>query len=666
MDNRFNVKDIVLLVLILAVGGLVLLSMTQKQRQWEVLQTALSEMKEQRESVDLYKRQLAEYERGQTTLRAGVEQMNANVGEMTQSVRDMVEVLKQSAAEGGGGPKLVGEAGEDLGNGSSSINFGTKDFSNDPTFERVADLRSSDDFAEGDYFIDAFTATVKSLTPYIAGDLYSTRIGLNVMESLLTIDPDTLDYKPWIAESWEVSDDGLTITYTMRKDVVFSDGHPMDASDVVFTYDWVMNKKVAAPRTRSYFEKFEYVKALDQYTVQFKYREPYFMALTVTGLYLEILPEHWVKQFSEDEYNKMPGLMMGSGPYKMAVEPREWQPGSGKIELVRNENYWGPRPALNKVIWREILDPTAQLTQLRNKEIDRYTVRSSQYRNLSTDQSLRSENTLYEYEYVSSGYSYVGWNQLKNGKPTHFADKRVRQAMTLLIDRKSIASGILDNLSKPATGPFHPLGWQGGPGDRALAFDPERAKQLLTEAGYIDRDGNGVRESKDGVPLEFGFIYSTGSPESKDIAFAIKDSMRKAGVDVKPNPLDWPAMQQKLDDRTFDAIMLGWGGAVDSDLFQMFHSSQTEDGGNNYFYHKSDRLDKIIDRARGTVDREKCKQLWGQAHAVLYDEQPYTFMFNRKSIVYVSDRVRNVEVTSTGLNERWEYYVPASLQLHSE
>lgn len=640
MDNRFNIKDIVLIVLVLIVGGLVLLSMFQKQRQWGVLQQTLVTIQGQQESVNLYRRQLDEYKRGQDELRDGVQ--------------SLIQVLKESAAKGDG-PSL----------GDGEIDLAQQDFSDDPTFERVAGLKDKPDYAEGDYFIDMFSTTVKSLTPYIAGDIYASVISEYVMGTLLTTDPNTLEHKPSIAKSWEVSEDELTITYHMRDDVVFSDGEPMTADDVVFTYRWIMNPQVAATRMRSYFEKLESVEALDDYTVQFKFREPYFMALTVTGQYLEILPEHWVSQFSEDDYNKMPGLLMGSGPYKMVIDPKEWQPGSQKIELTRNENYWGPRPALDRIIWREIREPTAQLTAFRNREVDRFGVRASMYRNLSSDEQLRKQAKLYEYEYVSRGYFYIGWNQRRNEQPTAFADKRVRQAMTLLIDREAICGQVYENLAKPATGPFHPLGWQADPSIDPWPYDPERAKKLLTAAGYIDRNNDGIRESEDGAPLSFTFIHSTGSPEAQQTAAMIEKSMRQAGVEFKPEAMDWPVMQQKLDDRNYDAIMLGWGGAAETDIYQMFHSDQTADGGDNYTYYINPELDKLIDQARTTVDRDKCQKLWWKCHAVLNEDQPYTFMMNPLSVVFYDRRLQNVEVTKLGMNRGWEYYVPGPMQLHA-
>lgn len=670
MDNRFNVKDIVLIVLVLAVGGLVLISMWgQDRRQWDVLQNTLSQLKEQRESVDLYKRELAQMKRDQEALRGGVEKMTENVGTMTDGVRElnsgvaeMVEVLKTRPAQGG--TDGLGSINQGLPDGNGGVTF-SADKRDDKTFERVATLPDNPDYAEGDFFIDAFSAVVKNLTPYISSDLYASRIEGYVLETLITVDPNTLEYEPWIAKSWDVSDDGLTITYHLRDDVVFADGEKLDANDVVFTYEWVMNPEVDAPRTRSYFEKFESVTALDDHTVRFVYREPYFQALTVTGMYLTILPEHWVKQFTADQYNSTPGLLFGSGPYKLAGDPKEWQPGRGQIELVRNENYWGPRPALDKVIWREVQEYNAQLAMFRNQKIDRLTVRANNYRDLSADGQMRDIGRLYEYEYVSSGYTYIGWNQKKNGRSTPFADKRVRQAMSLLVDRDTMASGIYDNLVSVASGPFHPLGWQANPEIKPWDYAPDRAERLLDEAGY-KKDANGFRRSPSGEKLSFEFIYSTGSTESNDIAQAIKSAMGQAGIEVKTNPMDWPAMQQKLDDRSFDAIMLGWGGSISSDLYQMFHSDQIVDGGNNYISHENEALDKAIEKARSTVDQEKCEALWREVHAMLHDQQPYTFMFNRKSVIYMNKRLRNLEITSIGPNFAWEYYVPGPMQLHTD
>jgi len=608
MDSRFNVKDIVMITLMVLLGIMIYLGMVQKDRQWDKVQEALALLKQQNDTLEQIRR----------------------------------------------GGVRVGTAQDQRPQG---------DVANAPAFERVANLPSLPDYAEGDFFIDAFSATVKTLTPLISGDIYADRIQEYVQDALLRLDPETLAYKPYIATDWTVSEDGLTFTFNMRKDVVFSDGKPLTAQDVQFTFDWIMNPKVAAPRDRSNLEKVESVKALDDYTVQFKFREPYFSALGLCGS-MRILAKHYYSQFTEDQFNEMPGLLFGSGPYKMRTDPQLWQPGSQKIEVERNDNYWGPRPALDRIIWREILEDTAMEAEFRNRKLDRLSVRASSYREFSRDDKLREQANLHEYEYASSGYFYIGWNQKKNGLDTPFADKRVRQAMTLLIDRPSICSRVYDNLATPATGPFHPLSWQCDTSIKAWPFDPERAKKLLDEAGFIDRDRNGVRESPQGVPLSFSLVYSAGSSEVKQAVLLIQDAMKKAGVDMNLDALDWPIMQQKIDDRSFDAIMLGWGGVVDTDVYQMFHSSQMADGGDNYVSYVNPELDKLIEKARTTVDREKDTRLWQQVHAVLNEDQPYTFMMNRKAVVFVDKRLKNIQITPVGMNFAWEYYVPAALQMH--
>lgn len=663
MENRFTFKDIVIISLVVLVGVLVLLGMLQKQRQWGQLDRALKELDNQSKLVEEYKRGLADMDRDQKALRDGLEETTQKIGEMTDRVNELVDEVKQKKDDPAAGALLNDDAGLGLSGESWAINFRGKPIDDDATFHRVAGLENREGFARGDFFIDAFSATVKSLTPLVAGDVYSDRIEDYVLETLLELDPETLTYKPWIATGYTVSPNGLTFTFSMRDDVVFSDGSPLTAHDVQFTYEWIMNPKVSAPRSRAYYAKFEYVKALDDYTVQFKFQEPYFSALGLCAD-LEILSKKYYSQFTEDEYNSMPGLLFGSGPYKMRVDPVDWTPGSQKIEVVRNDNYWGPRPPLDRVIWREILEDTAMTAEFRNREIDRLSVRASSFRKMSRDDDLRRQANLYEYDYVSSGYIYIGWNQEKNGRSTKFADKRVRQAMTLLIDREQICSRVFDNLATPASGPFHPLGWQGDPSIEPWPYDPSRAAALLEEAGYIDRDGDGIRESPQGVPFTFKLIHSAGSPETKQMVLLMQDAMKKAGVKLEMDPLDWPLMQQKLDDRNFDAIMLGWGGSVESDVYQMFHSSQSNDGGDNYISHKNPELDKLIEQARSTVDRAECTRLWNRVHAQLHEDQPYTFMFNRKAVVFIDKRLKNVKITKVGMSFAWEYYVPNSVQMH--
>src|SRR5699024_1168829 len=183
----------------------------------------------------------------------------------------------------------------------------------------------------------------------------------------------------------------------------------------VFTYNLIMNPRIATPRMRAYYSNLASVKAKGKYTVVFKLKKPYFQGFQICAT-MNILPKHFYKQFSPDKFNSSTGLLMGSGPYMLAVGVQGWHPGSGAIKLVRNPNYWGVEPALNKVIFRIITDPTARLTSFRNGDIDQFSPNPVQYKKLKNDKDLLKNNALYKYTTPTAGYSYVGWNQQRNGK----------------------------------------------------------------------------------------------------------------------------------------------------------------------------------------------------------------------------------------------------------
>ena len=524
--------------------------------------------------------------------------------------------------------------------------------------------RDSPDWAAGDWFVDAFRAELGKLTPLVSGDAYQAALEAQVLEPLISRDPETLDWRPWIAHSWSVSDDGLIYTYDLRNDVRFSDGKPLTSDDVVFTYEWIMNPEVDAPRARSYYERIESVEADGPHRVIFKLSEPYFEALSITGG-LSVMARHYYEPFGPEEFNTSAGLLFGSGPYKLPMDPEDWQPGRGQVELIRNERYWGPRPVFDRLVWRIISDETATLTSFRNGEVDRYAIPPEKYPILHDDAGLLDQGELYTYRSAAAGYRYLGWNQERNGEPTPFADKRVRQAMTLLTNREEMKDQLMQGQATVATGPFSPETDQPDPDLEPWPYDPNQAKALLKEAGYEDRDGNGVLESPQGKELRFQLIHPSGNDNYQQMAFYLKDNYARAGVVLEPDPTEWNTMIQKMDSRDFDAITLGWGGSIESDPYQIFHSAQIE-GGDNYISYRNEQLDELIEAARVTVDDAARTELWHEVHRVLHEDQPYTFLFNGIANVFVDKRFRNVEVTKVGLNDVLELYVPRELQRYTQ
>jgi peptide/nickel transport system substrate-binding protein len=540
-------------------------------------------------------------------------------------------------------------------------------------FTRAEKAASAPDYARGDWLIQSFPSQVPTLTPYLSGDVYASRIQRWITDTLITRDPVTLDWLPLVAEKWSVSDDGLEITFTIREGVVFSDGEPLTPDDVAFSWRFLMDQKIAAPRARSYYSRITDVVVRGR-DVTFVFIEPYFNSLLIAGQ-LPLLPEHFYGRYLEDvaaaeEYNQSTGLLMGSGPYRL-VSPADWKPGD-LIELVRNERYWGWVPApFERRIWKTIQVDAAQLTEFKNGGIDVYGALPLEYRDLVKDKSITDRAQPFEYYNPRGGYTYIAWNQLRAGKETPFVDRRVREAMTYLTDRERIVDEILMGYALPASGPFNPLGKQASPNVEGRKFNLDKAVALLAEAGYIDRDGDGVVESEDGVPLVFKITYPSGSDNYKRVVLLLKDLYVKAGVIMEPNPVDWPVLLDALNNKDFDAISLGWSGAFEIDVYQNLHSSQTEPGGDNFINFKNTELDGVIEAARREMNEDVRMPIWHKVHELLYREQPYTYLFRSKSLVFSDRRIKNVQVVRAGLNTGglWrmpmEWYVPSAEQKYS-
>lgn len=537
-------------------------------------------------------------------------------------------------------------------------------------FKRAKDATEQPDYAQGDWSVNALGSSLKTITPLVSTDADASDVQSYILEALMTRDPDTLEWTGLIAKDWTISDDGLIITFRLRDDVYFSDGEPLDSSDVVFTFNFIMNEKIQAPRHRAYLEKIEKVEANGPYEVTFTYKEPYFEALELAGT-LEVFPEHFYKEYLEtpEKFNESKGILMGSGPYQLP-DPKGWTPDQGNIELVRNSRYWGDvQPSYDRILWRVIANASARLTTYRNGDIDAYGARPVEYEKLKRDSQIVDKSQSFEYMNPVASYSYLGWNQEKEGKPTLFADKRVRQAMTYLIDRDRVNQDIYLGYAETAISPFSPRSKQHDTNLKPREYNVEKAKALLKEVGFEDKDDDGLLEDKDGNPFEFKVTYFQDNEDTKRMILLLKDLFAKAGVKLIPNPQEWPVMLEMLNKKNFEVITLAWTSGIETDIFQMFHGSQAKTNGDNFINYKNPELDKLIDEARSTVDTEKRMPLWKKAEAIMYEDQPYTFLFRRKSLAFLDKRIKNLKLTKLGLNRGrlpMEQYTPKPLQKYTQ
>ena len=536
-------------------------------------------------------------------------------------------------------------------------------------FRRAHQATTLPGYQEGDWLVQPLSTGIKTLTPLVSKDVYASDVQGYVIESLLSRDPETLQYVGLLAESWKVSKDGLSFTFKLREDVKFSDGHPFSADDVVFSFQLIMNEQIDAPQLRAYYNKIASVTVRDKYTVVFRFKEPYFESLSLAGS-MSILPKHFYQSYmnNPDQLNQSRGLLLGSGPYRLA-DPKGWTPDEGKVELERNPRYWGPvNPSLDRIMWKVIQNDSARLTTFRNGDIDTYSARPREYQELVKDKPLMARSRSLEYMSPVAGYSYIGWNQHRNDRPSRFADKRVRQAMTYLTDRDAIIKEIMLGYGEVAISPFSPRSKQHNPQLTPRAYDLDKATALLRQAGFEDRDGDGVLEDAEGRAFEFELVFFQNSEDTKRIVLFLKDLYARAGIRLIPKPSEWPIMIDLIKRRDFDAITLGWSSGVETDIYQMLHSDQIADNGDNFVNYANPKLDKLIDQARATVVEAKRMPLWQQAEAILHEDQPYTFLMRRQSLVFMDRRIHNVEVTKLGLNSMLpvEWYVPAELHKYNK
>jgi len=653
MQKRLSSRDIILYVLLSLIVLLLILVMYQVDRQWNKLREVQISVSEQAKDV---------------------QDVRTSVSRLQQSWKDKVIVQAPSAAAvvaTNAATANNSTAAPSSGNSMSqaaatkTVNKGLPDTVSE-SFRRAYNASQKEDYAEGDWKVASFQSTVKTISPLVSGDAYASEVQQNVLESLLARNPDTLNWEGLVARDWQVSQDGLTITFQLHPNVIFSDGKPLTSEDLVFSYAFMMNEAIKAPGERAYYEKIKSVEANGPHEVIFKFKEPYFQALGLAGG-ISILAKHFYEEYMTkgEEFNESKGLLIGSGPYRLA-DPKSWTSDQGAIELVRNPRYWGAvQPTFDKLVWKIIQNDSARLTTYRNGDIDVYSARPIEYNKLLKDEQIIAKSQNLEYMSPVAGYSYIAWNQKAGEDKTRFADKRVRQAMTYLVDRDVMIRDIYLGYAEPAISPFSPRSKQHDPALTPRKQDVAKAKELLKAAGYEDRDNDGLLEDEAGEAFSFKLMYAEGSDDTKRLVLLFKDMFAKAGVQLVPDPTEWSVMIERLDQKNFDATVLGWTSGLETDVYQMFHSSQTKTNGNNFINYISPKLDALIEKARVEVDETKRMAIWQQSEAVFYDEQPYTFLKRSKSLVFIDKRVKNLELTKMGLNlnfQPYEIYVPKALQ----
>jgi peptide/nickel transport system substrate-binding protein len=275
--------------------------------------------------------------------------------------------------------------------------------------------------------------------------------------------------------------------------------------------------------------------------------------------------------------------------------------------------------------------------------------------------SARFQSEFKKYEYFAPTFSYIGWN---NDHPI-FRDKRVRQAMTYMTDRKQIVKSILFGLGEVVDSPIYLFRPEYDKDLKSYPFDPQKGLALLHEAGWRDSDGDGILDKViDGkkTPLRFEIKVNSGNAVRESVALVLMDELRKHGIAANVRQLDWTIFLNDVTNHQFDAVVLGWAmSTTEPDGYQIWHSSQAANKGSNAISYKNHRVDQILEAYRREFDEPKRIQLYKEFQEILHEEQPYTFLYVSKRVSVVQRRFEGVEVFPDGLRPI-DWWVPLARQ----
>ncbi|MEX3715123.1 peptide-binding protein [Cytobacillus horneckiae] len=471
---------------------------------------------------------------------------------------------------------------------------------------------------QGGDFIIGSTGAPTMFNPLYSSDASSSDIEGMIFDTLVGSD---LEFNPvpenGIAESVEMAEDGLTYTVKIVENVKFHDGEPLDADDVVFTYNIPLSDDYDGPR-KSNFEALESVEKIDDYTIKFNMSKVDAQFESVTFGSYGILPEHILKDvpiadLGEHEFNtKNP---IGSGPFKF----EEWKDGE-YIKVVANEDYWEGRPYFDSVTYKLIPDANAIIAQLQAGDIDYYAGIAQQ--DVATVEGFADSVGLKLESGLALSYTFLGFNQ----RMDMFKDVKVRQAITHAIDRESIVENIMAGLGEVAHVPESPLSWAYNPDVPKFEYDVEKAKEMLAEAGWTP-GSDGILE-KDGEKFSFELKTNQGNKVREDIVVILQQQLKEVGIEVKPQIVEFSSLIADIDPGVwdFEGIVLGWSLATDPDPSGIFHTKEIEQG-LNFTGYSNPELDKLMDESLQELDKDKRKEMIGKVQVGLAEDQAYNFLY---------------------------------------
>jgi len=501
------------------------------------------------------------------------------------------------------------------------------------TTAEIPTASTSQSSSEGAVLRYAVPASPKGLfSPLLSNTTYDNNVNNLVYSPLVLLDENN-DYKPGLAEKYEFSDDKLTITFNLRKDVKWHDGEEFTADDVAFTFTSIADPKYTGSRfneiskivgAQDYHDgkadSISGIKVIDKNTISFTYTKVYAPALSNFSQ-RGIIPKHIWSKVNIAEWDKQTDLLnkpIGTGPFKLTDFKADQY-----VELVKNDTYFGGTPKIDKFIFK-VTNTETELSELAKGDIDVVELTSTKAEDLKT---LKDAGIIIE-EKPSANYQFMTMNSNRE----FFKDKKVRQAITYAINRKGIVDSLLGEHGQVVNTPISPAGWAyPESGLNSYDYSVDKAKQLLKEAGW--NDNNGVLE-KDGKKFEVDLMVPTGNKVREQSAPIIQQNLKDIGITVNISTMDIAsAMAKTKGQGDYDMGLLGFTLEVDpGDADRYWASSIANNSQFNFSNFINSQSDELIDKATSTIDRNARKEIYAKWGQILNEEVPYVFLYSQNAI----------------------------------
>jgi peptide/nickel transport system substrate-binding protein len=488
--------------------------------------------------------------------------------------------------------------------------------------------------SEGGTIIVGLQAEPTTLDSQQISDYNSHRAAYGMYDHLLRFKDESTEVEPGLAESWEISDDGLVYTLHLRKGVKFHDGTDLNAEAVKFNIERQIDPNHPYHDTGEFpYAEFTWgmvdkIEVVDEYTVNITLKEIFAPFLN----HLAMHPAAMVSPAAIEEYGRDISIQpVGTGPFKFA----SWTPGV-EVVLEKNPDYWGDPPKIDRVIYRPIIEDQSRLTELEAGGVN-FIV------NIPPDElaRLKGDDRFTVVEQAGMHTWWVAFNHTR----APFDDTRVRQAMNYAINKQAIVDNILKGTGILAINPLPPVVWSYTDDVQRYDYDPEKAKELLAEAGYPD-----------GFSCVFWIPESgSGMQQPVPMGTAMQADLKAVGIDCEIETFEWGTYLDKVivppEDAEFDLMEMSWigdNGDPDNHLFILLSGEQWPPHGYNMGFYKNDEVDALLREARTTLDRAKRTELYVKAQKLIAEDPPWMMIDHETQIVVMDKKIKDFKLHPTG------------------